>query len=149
MAQNYTPIDDIITKPTPPPSFHPPESEPIIKKSEMAAQKAVEDKGLHEVVERDASPEVKKHVSVRKETISVDADLQRMGVRATQHRQHFPDYKRVILPIPDAAVLKGLHAPFTSSFRWLAELCILLLKKAHLHLRVVHGKVRRVLIRES
>lgn len=150
MSQNYTPIDDLIQKLNE--SSHPSdnftkESEPMPKRSEPI--KHVVEKGeVREVVEHKVHEDVKPYVHARKESISVPSDLARMGVRPVATPK-FADYKQVLLPITDDNVLKGLRAPFTSSLRWLSELCLLFLKHAHLHLKVVHGKVRRVFVRNG
>lgn len=50
----------------------------------------------------------------------------------------------VQLPLSDDAVIRGLHAQVASSILWLASWCIRKLKKAHILLKIVHGKVVRV-----
>lgn len=52
---------------------------------------------------------------------------------------------QVVLPIPDQNVIAGLNAQVTSAFLWLATWCVRKLKKAHITLKVVHGKIVRVL----
>lgn len=51
---------------------------------------------------------------------------------------------QVSLPISDNQVVVGLHAQVTSALRWLALWCVKKLAKAHLALKVIHGKIVRV-----
>jgi len=50
----------------------------------------------------------------------------------------------VTLPISDQQVVTGLHAQVASALLWLAVWCLKKLKKAHLTLKVIHGKITRV-----
>lgn len=88
--------------------------------------------------------EVKEYVEERQENVQVPSDLQQSGVEPVQSTQ-FPAYQAVKLPITDEQVMAGLHQPKNSSFRWLAELAMYLLKKAHITLKTVHGHVVRVM----
>lgn len=135
MNSNFTAIDDLIKKqkiPTNPSK----ESEPIIAKSE--------DLPLQEVVEHEITDEqVKPHLQTRHETIKLPPDLKKLGVSAPT-TTGFPSYQNVKTPLSDDKVVTGLHAPITSSLRWLATLALYILQQAHLTLKVIHGKVVRV-----
>ncbi len=134
MSQNFTPIDDLIKKhlEKKEASSHPKEAEPVTKKSEPLT--------LQEAVEHEPQEEVENFVHPRAETIELPPDLKKIGVQSTSINQ-FPTYQNVKLPISDDKVITGLHAPITSSLRWLATLAVYILKLAHLKLRIVHGKV--------
>ncbi|MBI4004935.1 hypothetical protein HY358_02255 [Candidatus Roizmanbacteria bacterium] len=137
--KNHTPIHHIIQKHAVAiaPSK---ESEPILVNQESSTQP----KEIHKVVERYALDEaVNNHVEVVKENVVLDTELQEAGVETVESTR-FPDYRAVNLPLPDNKVLLGLHAPITSSLRWLAELCKYLLTQAHLTLREMRGEVVRV-----
>lgn len=139
MADNFTMIDDLLKK-------HkknntddegislPKEAEPI----------SAEKFEVKEVVEHKIEDEVRPFVSPRQETIELPPDLKKMGLQATSSSQ-FSSYQNIKLPISDEKVVVGLHAPITSSLRWLATLAVYLLARVHLGLKVVHGKVIRVL----
>ena len=102
---------------------------------------------LQEAVEHEIQDdEVKEFVEATPENVSVPADLHQQGVQATQ-ATNFPSYQAVKLPITDEQVVEGLKQPQTSSFRWLAEFAMYLLKKAHITLKTVHGHVERVVKR--
>lgn len=84
-------------------------------------------------------PEVKKYLKKPEENIKIPNELKKIGVCATSGSQK---YETIIsLPISNNLILKGLHAPVSSSLRWLAEQAMYLLKKAHLTLKKVHGQV--------
>lgn len=136
MAQNYTAIDELIKKYQAPahPVSYSKESEPLRKKE--AAH-------LTEVVEHEPHEEVKPFVTVRSESIELPPDLSKMGLQSVQSTS-FPTYKNVKLPLSDDKIVSGMHAPITSSLRWLATLAWYMLLQAHLTLRVIHGKVIRV-----
>lgn len=134
--KTYTPIDDLIKiqqKNEPVSSLPNKEMEPVPKKE-------IEFK---EVKEKEVDEEVKPHVVKRQETIELPSDLKKMGLRPVPTTQ-FPQYQTVKLPLSDEKIIVGLHAPVTSSLRWLAALALYLLKRAHLSLKVAHGKVFRV-----
>lgn len=139
MAKNFTPIDDLVlkyknNKISQNISFPNKEVEPI--KSEKIE--------IKEVVEHKVEEELKPFVSVRHETIELPPDLKKIGLKSVSNSQ-FSSYKNIKLPISDEKIIVGLHAPITSSLRWLATFAIYLLAKAHLTLKVVGGKVIRVI----
>lgn len=150
---NYTPIDDLVKKSTKEEylvNAGPTKEaasvstrkrrESSTRKASREGQKELE---IHEVAEHEPAKEVKGFVKHRKEAIDVPPDLKSMGVSASAPTQ-FTTHTSIKLPISDDKVLQGLHAPITSSLRWLAELCLYILKKAHLTLKNVRGRVRRV-----
>ena len=137
MPQNYTKIDDLITKLTKTTLVgKPKESEPISRSSEKYE--------IKEVVEHQPEEEVSQYVQPREETIKLPPDLKKMGLQPTSTIQ-FPSYQNIKLPISDDKIISALHQPITSSIRWLATLALYLLKQVHLALKVVHGKVVRVI----
>jgi hypothetical protein len=99
---------------------------------------------IKEVVEHKAEEEVRPFVSPRHETIELPPDLKKLGLQSVSSTQ-FPSYKNIKLPLSDEKIVVGLHAPVTSSIRWLATFAVYLLARAHLGLKIVHGKVIRVL----
>lgn len=133
--KNYTNVDELVKK----------------KKEEFSKQgfyKEAEPIGekfeIKEVVEHRVEDEVQPFISPRKETIEIPPDLKKMGLQSTSSSQ-FNSYQNIQLPIADEKVVVGLSAPVTSSIRWLATLAVYLLSRAHLGLKVIHGKVVRVL----
>lgn len=103
--------------------------------------------------EKTTTPELNKEVSeagvkVKQEEIRVDVELQNIGVNATGTSTPMPTNPTIVLPIPDTEVEKGLHQKIFHSIRWLAEWCMFQLKRAHLTLKVIHGKVRRIPYKE-
>ncbi len=135
-SQNFTPIDDLIKKMQPQSVGMPKEVEPIPGPSESLQ--------LQEAVEHEPSDEVKPYVQPRAESIKLPSDLTMIGLQPVSSTQ-FSSYKNIKLPISDEKIIKGLHEPITSSYRWLAEFAVFILTQAHLALRVVHGKIIRVI----
>lgn len=81
------------------------------------------------------------------ETIELPPDVKKLGV--THAGVSVPvgsvaALPAVALPISDQQVVTGLHAQVLSALRWLSVWCIKKLKKAHVALKVIHGKVMRV-----
>lgn len=136
--KNYTSIDDLIKKWQQKEAVSLPskEAEPIPKKE-------IEFK---EVKEKEVEEEVRPHVVKREETIKLPPEIQKLGLKPVSTTQ-FPQYQAVKLPLSDDKIISGLHAPVSSSLRWLATLALYLLQQAHLSLKVVHGRVVRVLRR--
>jgi hypothetical protein len=136
--KNYTPIDDLIKKWQQKEVISLPskETEPIPKKE-------IEFK---EVKEKEVEEEARPHLIKREETIELPPDIQKLGLKPIPTTD-FPQYQNIKLPLSDDKIIVGLHAPISSSLRWLATLALYLLQKAHLSLKVIHGRVVRVLRR--
>jgi hypothetical protein len=83
------------------------------------------------------------------ETAQISQDLQNIGVSPTGLATPVPivdqsQIPQVKLPIEDETVVLGLHADVTSTLKWLAIWCVRKLAKAHLAIKVIHGKIKRV-----
>lgn len=139
---NFTKIDDVLKKNNLSTSSQSisKEGEPVVAKKEITSE-------IQEVVEHEPDAEVESFVSPRSDSIKLPPDLAKMGVQSSNNSNDFPAYKNVKLPISDDKVISGLHAPLSSSLRWLATFAIYLLARAHLGLKVVKGHVVRVLRR--
>ncbi len=127
MAKNYTPLPQTVTPAK--------EAEPIPFTTEKIE--------IKEHVEKEPDEEVKKFISTHKETIELPPDLKKMGLQSAS-TTNFPT-TQVTLPISDDKIMFGLQKPVTSSWRWLAELAVYILKTMHITLKRIHGKVMRVI----
>ena|SRR3989338_7183007 len=147
MSQNHTSIDDLVElqdNPSPFLSSGSPEGPRVSRDVESNPEKhEFDDNETLEIKEHEPDPEIEEHVEVRKETVEVPPDLKNMGVQAHQP-QHFSGAQKVQLPISDDKVLQGQKAPINTSLRWLAEFCIYLLRRAHIQLKIAHGKAQRI-----
>lgn len=137
-AINYTPIDDLIDKYKSEFIGLPKEAEPILKSTEQTQ--------IQEVIEHEPAEEVKPFVQPKAETIKLPPDLKMLGLQPVSSSQ-FQSYQNIKLPISDDKVIQGLHSPISSSLRWLATLAVYILRLGHLQLRVVGGRVIRVIKR--
>lgn len=138
MANNFTSIDDLILK------YKTNKKSDNISVSNKEAEPVSPEKiEIKEVVEHKVEEEVRPFVSPRHETIELPPDLKKLGLKSVSNSQ-FSSYKNIKLPISDEKIVVGLHAPITSSLRWLATFAVYLLAKAHLGLKVVGGRVIRV-----
>lgn len=132
-TKNYTPINHLISPPKP--ISLPKEVEPIVKSCEKST--------IQEVVEHEPVNH-QKIIQIHPETIKLPPDLKKLGLQPVSNSR-FSSFKNITIPIRDDQVLAGLHAPITSSFRWLATLAIYILSQAHLTLKTVKGKTVRVI----
>ena len=107
--------------------------------------------GKEEIKEALPEVEVSKEISQAgvkpiTETIELPPDIKHLGVSATGTAipvvTALPSVK---LPISDQKVVQGLHRPISDALRWLAVWCLKKLRKAHLALKMLHGKVIRVI----
>ncbi|KKQ24479.1 MAG: hypothetical protein US40_C0003G0018 [Candidatus Roizmanbacteria bacterium GW2011_GWC2_37_13] len=135
MTKNFTAIDDLLKK------YKKDNRVSLPKEAEPMAAEKFE---IKEVVEHKMEGEVRPFISPREDSIELPPDLKKMGLKTTSSNQ-FSSYQNIKLPLSDEKVVVGLHAPITSSIRWLATLAVYLLARVHLGLKVVHGKVIRVL----
>ncbi len=135
--QNFTNIENLVEKRK--------EESLVSRPKEVEPMAPKETKiGYQEVAEHEPEKEVFPFVKRRAESIKLPEDLKQAGLQTTETTQ-YPTYQDVKTPLSDEKVEAGLHAPITSSLRWLATLAEYILKMAHLQLKVVHGHVVRVL----
>jgi len=114
------------------------EAEPV-----EPVKKEVDEIKIEEVVEAEPPSEVRKVIQKRQEVVKLSPDLKKLGLRPVSTTK-FPATQSIKLPLSDEKIIVGLHAPVTSSLRWLATLAEYILKTMHIHLKVVSGRVVRV-----
>lgn len=134
--QNYTPIDHLLSTGATP-------SLGVERQEAIVSPKTFENAPMHEIVEHKPEQEVQEFVEHRPDVIEISPDLQSMGVESTGVSQ-FTTTQSVTLPLSDNAVITGLKAPYSSSLRWLSEFCLYLLRRAHMHLKMIHGRIMRI-----
>lgn len=121
-----------------PASYGGPEKEPHKSLFEILP----DDLEIRQPVEHEPDAEVEGYIQDHKDTIKVSSDLQNLGVQSTGQSK-FTNQEILKLPISDERIATGLKSPITSSLRWLSEFCIYLLRKSHIVLKLVHGKIVR------
>jgi hypothetical protein len=132
--QNYTPLDAILIS----------GGGESLGSKELEPHSNVNEKfTYHEAQEHEPVIETSQYVQSKPETIKIDRELEEIGVSPVKSTK-FPSFMEVELPISDEKVIEGLEEPVDSSFRWLAELAISMLKKAHATIKKIHGKIVRV-----
>lgn len=82
---------------------------------------------------------------VRKETIEIPPAVRKLGVKPVGPATPVPTTPTVVLPLSDQQIVAA--GPVTAAISWLAAWCLRQLKKAHLVLKKVHGKIIRVVIK--
>ena len=138
MIKNYTPINNLIKK------YQQESLTASVNKESEPRPIEREAVRINEVVEKETvGQDIAGYVKVKSKSIKLPPKLKKLGLKA-KTKVKFPDYKNIKTPLGDKQVFAGLHQPITSSFRWLAELTVYILKTAHLHLKKIHGKVVRV-----
>ena len=135
--QNYTPIDYLI-KPNPISS-----SQGSERIEHPLPTKPLESAPLHEVVEHVVEHNIPEYIQEHKDVVELSPDVQSLGVESTGAPK-FTTTQPIILPLSDDSIALGLKAPYSSSLRWLSEFCVYLLKRAHMHLKQIHGRIMRV-----
>ncbi|MBI2617706.1 hypothetical protein HYW55_06235 [Candidatus Gottesmanbacteria bacterium] len=82
------------------------------------------------------------------EKVEIPPDVAKLGVTqsgpATPVQTTSQASQVVVLPITDEQVISGLHAQVTSALKWLSVWCLKQLQRAHITLKVIHGKIMRV-----
>lgn len=116
---------------------------------EQEGAKVTSGEGVSEISQEVSLPlEVEKAgVEAIRETIELPPDVEKLGVTPTGSSVPVATttvLPQVTLPISDQQVVSGLHVQLLSSLRWLAVWCIRKLKKAHIVLTRIHGKIVRV-----
>ena len=132
-GNNFTSIKKLVEKPKTVSSHI--EGEPIPISTETR---------FKEVVEHEPEAEVAPHIVKTHESIKLPDDLKQFGLESVDTTQ-FPTYQNIKLPLSDEKIIYGMKAPVTSSMRWLAVLATYVLAMKHLILKVVKGKIIRVI----
>ncbi|MBM3283955.1 hypothetical protein FJY90_06995 [Candidatus Gottesmanbacteria bacterium] len=147
---NNNPADAQLPKSTTTPSINTSstaKSVPSISKEQEMAYAPLEtvQAVLHEI----EIPEEVEKAGVKSigETIELPPDVKKLGVAPAGISTTLPStttLPQIVLPLSDQNVFIGLHAKVTSALRWLAIWCIRKLKKAHITLKLIHGKIIRI-----
>lgn len=135
MTKNFTPLDlEELKKNRQQSVLLNKESEPIMTRKEIK---------IEEVIESEPPKETTPYLQPRQEIVNLPPELKKLGLHEVSSTK-FPASKTINLPLSDEKIVTGLHAPVTSSLRWLATLAEYLLKMMHVQLKVVSGRVIRV-----
>lgn len=155
-SKNYTSIDELVKRFSQTSKISPSYSKESegLKQSILTEntekydrkEKQVEKIEIQEIVEHEPEVQLKNYINHRPESIKIDDNLKKAGA-AQSGNIEYQSTQTIKLPISDEKVLKGLHAPIRSSFRWLAQLCMYLLNQAHITLKNVGGKATRKQVR--
>src|SRR4030042_7212922 len=98
--------------------------------------------------EVEVPPEVERAgLQVQRDVVELPPDVKKLGVTPSGPSappSYVTSFSKIVLPISDQQVTTGLHASVVESLAWLAAWCMKQLKKAHVALKVVHGKIVRV-----
>ncbi|MDA1317191.1 MAG: hypothetical protein O3B87_04160 [bacterium] len=152
--QNYTPIQHLLEDGKKMQSTHissSPESEPIPMSPKPAETIASPDQQaeIDVTIEKDPDvedAEVGEYLKTQKTDPEIHPELKQAGLQAI-HSDSLDKKHKIELPISDEEVLEGLHKPITTSWRWLAEIALFMLKQGHLGLKRVHGHAVRIMQR--
>lgn len=82
------------------------------------------------------------------EKIEIPPAVSKLGVSPSGSSTpvQIPQPPKVVLPITDDQVIAGLHSDNTTAWKWLSVWCVKQLQKAHIALKIIHGKIVRVII---
>ena len=113
---------------------------------EQEASAVIPSEALSEVSSEIEMAQEVEQAGVKKigETIELPPDVKKLGVTPSVPAVTSTALPSVVLPISDQKVIQGLHIEMANALRWLAVWCIKRLKKAHIALKAVHGKIIRV-----
>ncbi len=159
MNPNFTPIDFLLNQA---PSSQPnpgisnsvqqspanPISTGSVEKAEPVGGRIIESKPIAEIQEdsKNEQPQqsnTQDYIQVNSSIPTIPADVAAAGVEVSPSAQ---DVLQPVLelPLPDEKIPVALKKPVSSGIRWIAEICVYMLRKAHLQLKTIHGKVMRV-----
>ncbi len=145
MSSNHTKIDHLIdenkNQKKPETISYSVESEPISVRSEVKPEATID------VVETEPNiedKELEKFIKIEKHKIELDPALKKAGLQVIDSSSLDPRHN-VKLPITDENIVVGLNKPVSSSWRWLAEIAVFMLRRAHISLKKIHGHIVRVI----
>lgn len=137
MSANFTPIDFLLS---PPVGVE--RSEPILQPAIGEISPIPEQTGEVKKSTSADPDDLSNYIEEKSDIPEIPADVAAAGVTTSGVGQPVLE-----LPLEDVEISEGLKAPVSSGFRWLAEICVYMLKKAHLTLKKIHGKITRVAIK--
>ena len=81
------------------------------------------------------------------EELELPPSVKQMGVTKIETEVNLPQTAPVVVPLADDQIVKSTGASVWASLTWLAQWCLRQLKKAHVKLKKVHGKIVRVVVK--
>lgn len=147
MSQNFTPIESLINQLTSPQSQPTPTGN--VEKREPIGAAHLESPTPTEAYtdeqdDKQTQEYIANNVEIKNDIPDIPADVAAAGVAVSGVQPWGLTPKVVELPLKDEEIPAGLKKPVSSGMRWLAEICVYMLKKAHLKIKQIHGKVMRV-----
>lgn len=135
-----------IVSPVSPPT-EPPQNRPVgfgAKEREIFERQ--DELQLEEIrKELEIAPEVKEAgIEIRHEEIELPEPVAKMGVTQANDAASPLPATPVSVPLADDTIIKGAGASVWASLTWLAHWCLRQLKKVHIKLKKVQGKIVRI-----
>lgn len=155
MNPNFTSIDFLLNQATPvsaPAGVIPsPISTGSVEKTEPAGGRIIESKPIAEIQEaakneQPQQPNVHDYVQIHSQVPTIPADVAAAGVQVAPAVLSAQE-PLLELPLADDKIAPALKKPVSSGIRWIAEICVYMLWKAHMKLKTIHGKVMRVAVK--
>lgn len=153
MSMNFTPIDFLLnqTDLTQSTQVDSSISTGSIEKSEPSGGRIIESRPISEIQEaakneQSQQSNVQDYVQVHSLIPTIPADVAEAGVQVSGPSITAAE-PILELPLPDEQIPAALKKPVSSGLRWIAEICLYMLRKAHLKLKMIHGKVMRVAVK--
>ncbi|MGB4966064.1 MAG: hypothetical protein WBO77_03075 [Microgenomates group bacterium] len=148
MNPNFTSIDFLLNQPAPAQPPISPISTGSVEKTEPAGGRIIESKPIAEIQEaakneQPQQPNVHDYVQINSSVPTIPADVAAAGVQVAPSVVSANE-PLLELPLPDEQIPAALKKPVSSGLRWIAEICLYMLRKAHLKIKTIHGKVMRV-----
>lgn len=81
------------------------------------------------------------------EEIELPPSVKQMGVTKIETEVSLPQAATTAVPLADDQIVKSAGASVWASLTWLAQWCLRQLKKAHVKLKKMHGKIVRVVMK--
>ena len=146
MDDNFTSIQDLIKSLHKEPikvSYGPEREPPKAKNEGLSISESVEHTEIHESSEAPKNDDVTTYVNDSSDQIELDDELKSLGAEVPEEHNH-SSILEIEMPLKDEAILQGKKKPMNTSIRWLAEFCLYYMHRAHIQLKNIHGKVKRV-----
>lgn len=85
--------------------------------------------------------------SLTHEELELPPSVKQMGVTKIETEVSLPPAATTVVPLADDQIVKSSGASVWASLTWLAQWCLRQLKKAHVKLKKVQGKIVRVVVK--
>lgn len=140
MAQNYTPISELVKK------YNEMKygAGSVSKEFDISTPSLETDEREDSPEQKIASEEVDQYITPQAQTIKLPPDLKKIGIETEKDNQFEEVLNKIKFPISDERIMEDLKASPSESRRWFATILLYILERAHVTIKKIGSKAVRI-----